>query len=126
MKKASVVIITLTLVFCGFAIGFFLGRSSGTGSIRVSAAPTHSLSQTQPSTDGSTQPTNLSPVDLNTATVDELTTLPGIGETLARRIVSYREENGPFESLGQLLDVEGIGEKKLEDILDYISIGGQP
>lgn len=126
MKKASLVIITLTLVCCGFSLGFFLGRGSGTGSVRVSTVPTAAVNQSQPTTEGSTDPSILIPLDINTATADELTALPGIGTTLAQRIVSYREVHGPFENLAQLLDVEGIGEKKLEDILDYITIGGQP
>lgn len=126
MKKASLVIITLTLICCGFAIGFFLGRGSGTGSIRVSAVPPPSTEPSQPSTDGTTEPSIPLLVDINSATAEELTALPGIGSTLARRIVSYREANGPFESFAELLNVEGIGEKKLEDILDYITIGGQP
>lgn len=52
-------------------------------------------------------------------------TLPGIGQTLANRIVAYRDANGPFENLGELCNVEGIGDKKLESILDHITIGGQ-
>ena len=50
--------------------------------------------------------------------------LPGIGPLLAGRIVAYREENGPFEIPGELMNVEGIGEKKLEEIWDYITTGG--
>lgn len=52
-------------------------------------------------------------VDLNTASVAELTSLPGIGEALAQRIVAWREENGRFRSVDQLLDVSGIGPAKL-------------
>ena len=61
-------------------------------------------------------------VDLNTAGVDELTTLPGIGESLAKRIVDYRTEHGPFESPEALMEVSGIGEKKLEELRDYITV----
>ena len=48
-------------------------------------------------------------LDLNTATEAQLRTLPGIGEVLARRIVDYRETNGPFASVEELTAVEGIG-----------------
>ena len=59
-------------------------------------------------------------VDLNTA--EELATLPGIGEGLAKRIVAYRTEHGPFEGPEGLMGVSGIGEKKLEELRDYITV----
>ncbi|HEV8375877.1 MAG TPA: helix-hairpin-helix domain-containing protein [Candidatus Polarisedimenticolia bacterium] len=62
----------------------------------------------------------LSRVNLNTATVDELTTLPGIGPSYAKRIVEFREKNGPFKKVEDLLNVQGIGEKTLEKIRDRV------
>ena len=62
-------------------------------------------------------------VDLNTAGVDELTTLPGIGESLAKRIVDYRTEHGPFTCVEELGNVSGIGEKKLEALLPEVTVG---
>lgn len=59
-------------------------------------------------------------VNLNTATADELTALPGIGETLAARILAYRAENGPFHDIGELREVEGIGSALLEKLAPYI------
>ena len=64
-------------------------------------------------------------VNLNTAGVQELTTLPGIGESLAKRIVDYRTEHGPFESPEALMEVSGIGEKKLEELRDYVTVAGE-
>lgn len=55
-------------------------------------------------------------VNINTATVEQLTTLPGVGEAIARAIVDYRDNNGAFRSADDLLQVKGIGEKKLEGI----------
>ena len=65
-------------------------------------------------------------VNINTASAEQLTVLPGIGESFARRIVEYREENGPFDTAHALLNVEGIGPGRLEAILDYVTVGGQP
>ena len=53
-------------------------------------------------------------MDVNTAGLAELETLDGIGPVLAQRIIDYREENGPFTSLDELLEVKGIGEATLE------------
>jgi competence protein ComEA len=61
-------------------------------------------------------------VNINTATLDQLETLPGIGEVLAQRIVDYREENGPFGSVGDLLEVSGIGDATLADLKPHITV----
>lgn len=64
-------------------------------------------------------------VNLNTATIDELVTLPGIGRSYAQRIVEFREKNGPFKKVEDLLNVRGIGEKTFERIRDRITVGGK-
>ena len=126
MKKAGLVLIIVTLLFCAFAIGFFLGRSLNNTTISVSTLPTKAPAQETTGTDPtSTVPQITYPLNINTATAADFTTLPGIGETLAQNIVDYRAENGPFETLADLLLVEGIGDKKLSAILEYITIGGQ-
>lgn len=61
-------------------------------------------------------------VDLNTADVAALDTLPRIGPALAERIVAWREENGRFTSVEDLLAVSGIGEKLLEGLRDRVRV----
>jgi competence protein ComEA len=63
------------------------------------------------------------PVDINTATAAELETLPGIGPKTADAIVEYREANGPFETIEDIMDVPGIGEGTFEKIKDGITVG---
>jgi len=61
-------------------------------------------------------------VDINIAEIEELASVPGIGPTLSVRIVKYRDACGPFYNKNDLLDVPGIGRKKLEKITEYIKI----
>ena len=61
-------------------------------------------------------------ININTATVEELIRLPGIGPAYARRIVEWREQNGPFTSIEQLLEIRGIGPKRLADLRPFIAL----
>ena len=61
-------------------------------------------------------------VNINTADKDQLMTLPGIGETLALRITEYREEHGEFKSIEEIMRVDGIGQKKFNDIAKLITV----
>lgn len=67
-------------------------------------------------------------LDVNRATQEQLQTVPGIGPALARRIVEWRREHGPFETLEELLHVRGIGPRTLDRIRPYLEVrpaGGQ-
>jgi competence protein ComEA len=66
------------------------------------------------------------PVDINTASMEELDTLPGIGPVTAQAIVEHRETRGKFTSPEDLLQVRGIGPKKLAAILGHITVPKQP
>ena len=61
-------------------------------------------------------------INVNSASPTELETLSGIGEVLAATIVEYREQNGPFASVDDLMDVSGIGPATLEEIRDQVTI----
>ena len=63
------------------------------------------------------------PLDLNTATLDQLETLPGVGEVTARRIVEYREAH-PFTAVEDLRQVQGIGERRFEALKDLVTVAG--
>lgn len=63
-----------------------------------------------------------STVNLNTAGVDQLDTLPGIGPATAKAIVAHRTRKGPFSRVEDLLAIDGIGPKKLDAIRDLVSL----
>ena len=61
-------------------------------------------------------------IDLNSATLCELDSLPGIGLSMAERILEFRRENGPFRRVEDLMNVRGIGEKKILKLRDRIKV----
>ena len=64
-----------------------------------------------------------SPIDINTASAEELTQLPRVGKVTAERIVAWREENGPFKTTRDLINVDGIGERTYELIEPHVTVG---
>ena len=64
---------------------------------------------------------NQKQIDLNTATIEELMTIDGIGQVTAEKIVDYARTSG-FNSVEDLLNINGIGEKKLESIRPYVTV----
>ena len=62
------------------------------------------------------------PISINTATSSQLIQLPGIGNAYAQRIIEYRETNGDFTSVDELVNVKGIGERTLEKIKPFIKL----
>jgi competence protein ComEA len=80
---------------------------------QAAAAPASSAGSATSATPG--------PIHLNTATADELDTLPGVGPVTAERILEYREQNGPFRSVDELDAVTGIGPKRLEQLRELVT-----
>lgn len=95
MVKLKRQIITTGMVFC-----FLLMVASGVPAAEVSGK-----------------------IDINTASVEQLAELKGIGPAIAGRIIDYREANGEFQSIGELVNVRGIGPKTFENIKDRITAG---
>ena len=65
-------------------------------------------------------------IDLNTASVDLLDTLPDIGPVRAQAIVDYRERNGPFQSVEDIINVSGIGSATYEAVRDLVTVSSTP
>ena len=61
-------------------------------------------------------------ININTADIEELKSLPGIGDAIAGRIIDYREENGGFDTIEEIMEVSGIGEKIFEAIKEQIIV----
>ena len=117
MKKGISILLLICALGISMAIGIFIGRTSREEyhpmphkvSVESQQIPAHSEDFL---------------IDINTAEESLLMDLPGIGQELADRIIAYRTENGPFESTDELLKIEGIGEKKLQQLETYIKVGG--
>lgn len=94
------------------------------GDLKTAASAPASEAATSPSptanSSNSSQPTGK--ININTATVSQLDSLPGIGPVYAQRIVDYRTASGPFTSLEQIQNVKGIGPKTFEKFKDLITI----
>lgn len=129
MKKQSFpILIILTALFAAFTLGFFLGKNHASEGITLSIPVSMQTVPTE-TTAVKTEETLLSPVivfpiDITRAGKEEFMALPGIGETLAERIIAYRNTYGNFSRPEDLLNVEGMGKKRFEEILDLIIIGG--
>jgi len=61
-------------------------------------------------------------VNLNTATVEQLQTLPGVGPSIAKRIIDHRAKNGKFNKVEEIINVKGIGEKKFQKMKDRLVV----
>ena len=124
-RKGTLLLAVLTLFFGAFCAGFFLGRNLTAAPVLVTEIQASNPPETTAATAPAQETTSITfPVNINTADKEALMALPGIGEVLAQRILDHRSSNGPFEAVTELMDVEGIGEQRLETLLPYATIGG--
>ena len=66
--------------------------------------------------------TTAAPVNLNTATAEQLATIPGVGPKMAERIIDYRQKNGGFKKIEDLMNVSGVGEKSFLKMKPLITV----
>lgn len=128
----------LTAAFVLFTGGWFLARQSDARPYQVittQSVPSEQEAETVPAQaaeesgkSDEERPDSLMEgelVDINTAGAEDLQRLPGIGEKRAQAILDYREEHGPFQTVDELDNVDGIGEGILSGLRDYATVGTQ-
>ena len=124
MKKQGItVLLLLTFLFVGFICGFFIGRNVNHSNVELSRLPKPTTAPAPSGTQPVTLPQQImGKININTATIDQLMLLPGIGQVLAQNIIDYRNTHGNFQKTADLLLVEGIGEQRLDSIIDLITV----
>ena len=91
----------------------------------LAASPHTAVAQTATRTSAKTTPASVGVVNINAASASDLEALPGIGAKTAARIVEYRQKNGPFKKIEELMNVRGVGEKNFLKLKPQISIAAK-
>jgi competence protein ComEA len=91
--------------------------------VSLFAAAPHASAQSASRSSAKTSTATTSIVNINTASAAELDALPGIGAKMAERIVEYRQKNGPFKKVEDLMNVRGVGEKNFLKLKPQITVG---
>lgn len=125
MKKQSLhPLLFATIIFIIFLAGLFLIRLFPFQANSLSSSPFQASNLHEDNTSSNEAVCIDGKININTASRKELMLLPGIGNTLAERIIAYREDNGKFSSIEELLNIKGIGEVSLKKLYQYITVGG--
>ena len=118
-KREGAILLTASL-FVAFTAGWFLHSASAAQPIRVETERTLTAAVAVPPSAPSES--GRESIDLNTATAEQLQTLPGIGEKRAADIIADREQNGPYRYPEDITRVKGIGEATMKKILNDITV----
>lgn len=121
MKKALWIMGIIAIVFIFTTIGVFIGRMTTDGELKI-----HARESVRNETIANEETANSGLININTANAEELQELPGIGKVTAEAIITYRNENGPFENTKELMEVKGIGEKTYEELKSMITTEDTP
>ena len=123
LKKPEKWVLAVTALFLVLTLGYHLGRSRVPAEFSVQTVQESAGSRERSAAEATeTEPAEMPAVNLNTAGREELCALDGIGETLAERIIAYREENGGFASVEDITKVSGIGSGTLERLRGRITV----
>ena len=115
MKKVTYLMLTIILIFVICVCGIFRWRQQNPDPIPLDSLVVHRSDRVE-----SFHFNKEGKLNINTATAQELSILSGIGNALAQQIIQYREDNGLYKSVYDLLNVKGIGETKLNGIINHI------
>jgi competence protein ComEA len=91
--------------------------------VAAAAVPTSALQDAKATAKSSKAAASSQVVNVNTASAADFETLPGIGPKLAARIVDYRQKNGPFKKIEDLMNVQGLGEKNFLKLKPQLTLG---
>lgn len=125
ISKLEGIVLLLTLLFVGGTLLWFAFSQPGEGVTVVTERkdPEPQVLTETPDTPEAPGLLEGEVLNLNTASQTELTRLPGIGETKAAAIVAWRQKHGSFQTVEDLMAVDGIGEKTLENLRPYVTVG---
>jgi len=98
-----------------------LSLVAATALIAATGATLAAQTKTPPA--AAAKPASTAVVNINTASATEIATLPGVGAKMAARIIEYRQKNGPFKKVEELMNVRGIGEKNFLKLKPQLAVG---